>query len=152
MLSNMVASLFEYKRIRTTLAKAKEARRFADKMITFGKKGDVAARRQVYKFIPRREVVKILFHVIAPAFENRDGGYTRIVKLGRRKGDGAELAILELVGFEELQIEKEQQAKEKRAERKRRKGEEQQKREEEAATEAAAEAVAEAEAEKKEKD
>lgn len=124
MLSNMVASLIQHKRIKTTLAKAKEARRWADRVVTFGKKDSVAARRQVYKFIPRRDIIKILFDDIAPQFENRNGGYTRVVKMGRRKGDGAELAILEFVGYEDLQIEKQQKAQETRVERKRRKAEE----------------------------
>lgn len=124
MLSNMVASLIQHKRIKTTLAKAKEARRWADRAITFSKKGSIAARRQVFKFIPRRDIIKILFDDIAPQFENRNGGYTRVVKLGRRKGDGAELALLEFVGYEDMQIEKQQKAQETRVERKRRKEEE----------------------------
>lgn len=123
MFSNMVASLFISKSIRTTVVKAKEARRFAERAITFGKKGDVAARRQVYRFIPRHDIVKLLFDEIAPTFENVNGGYTRIIKLGRRKGDGAEIAILELVGFESAQMEKQQAAAEKRAERKKRREE-----------------------------
>lgn len=124
MLSNMIASLIKHKRVKTTLAKAKEARRWADRVVTFGKKGSVAARRQVYKFIPRRDIVKVLFDDVAPQFENRDGGYTRVVKLGRRKGDGAELAFLEFVGYEDMQIEKQQKAQETRVERKRRQKEE----------------------------
>ena len=125
LLSNLVAALFEHKRIRTTIAKAKEAQRWAEKMITFGKKGDVAARRRVYRFIPHHKTVKVLFDEIAPAFENRNGGYTRIVILGRRPGDGAELAILELVGYEGVQISKQQQAAEKRSARRKRKEEQQ---------------------------
>jgi len=125
LLSNLVAALFEHKRIRTTLAKAKEARRWADKMVTFGKRGDVAARRRVYRFIPHHKIVKLLFDDIAPAFENRNGGYTRIVKLGRRAGDGAELAILELVGYEGVQLSKQQKAAEKRSARRKRKEEQQ---------------------------
>ena len=120
MLSNMVASLFLHKRIRTTVEKAKEARRLAEKMITFGKRDTVAARRQVYKTIPQRGVVKLLFDEVAPNFEGRNGGYTRIVRLGRRKGDGAELAFLELVGFESVQMEKQQDAVDRRLERKKR--------------------------------
>ncbi len=123
LLSNLVAALFEHKQIRTTVAKAKEARRWAERMITFGKRGDVAARRRVYRFIPHRKIVKLLFDEIAPKYENRNGGYTRVIKLGRRKGDGAEMAILELVGYEGVQIEKQQVAQEKRAERKKRKEE-----------------------------
>ncbi len=124
LLSNLVAALFQHKQIRTTLAKAKEARRYAERMITFGKRGDVAARRRVYRFIPHHKIIKLLFDEIAPKYENRNGGYTRIIKLGRRKGDGAELAILELVGYEGVQIEKQQKAQEKRSERRKRKAEE----------------------------
>ncbi|KAA3618158.1 MAG: 50S ribosomal protein L17 [Calditrichaeota bacterium] len=123
MLSNLVTSLFEHKQVRTTLAKAKEGRRFAERCITFGKKGDVASRRHVYKFIPQHKVIQLLFDEIAPAYAERNGGYTRIIKLGRRKGDGAEIVILELVGYESTQIEKQHQAAEKRAERKKRKEE-----------------------------
>lgn len=142
MLSNQVASLIRHKRIRTTVAKAKVTRRWADRMITFGKKGDVAARRHVYRFIPKRDVIKILFDEVAPAFENRNGGYTRVIKLGNRQGDGAELAILELVGFEGMQIEKQQKAQEKRAERKaRQKEKEQQEAEQLAQQQAEAEAA-----------
>lgn len=126
MLANMVASLIRHKRIKTTVAKAKEARRWAERCVTFGKKGTVAARRQVYKFIPRRDIIKTLFDDLAPQFENRNGGYTRIIKLGRRQGDGAELAFLEFVGYEELQIEKQQKAQEKRVERKKRREKEEQ--------------------------
>ena len=125
MLSNMIASLFlnEKRQVVTTLAKAKEARRWAEKMITFGKKGDVAARRQVYRFIPRRDVIKTLFDDIAPTFENRNGGYTRVIKLGPRKGDGAEMAILQLVGFEDVALEIQQGELERKAERKKKRQE-----------------------------
>lgn len=99
MLSNMAVSLFEHKKIKTTFAKAKELRRFADRMVTFGKKDTVAARRHVYKFIRNHKIVKILFDEIAPTFSEREGGYTRVLKLGNRPGDGSEMAIIELVGF-----------------------------------------------------
>ncbi len=138
MLSNMVASLIEHKQIRTTVAKAKEARRWADRMVTFGKRGTVAARREVYKFIPRRDIVKILFDELAPHFETRNGGYTRVIKLGRRQGDGAELAILEFVGFESVQLDKQQQALEQKEERKRRREEKEKAEQEEAAGQAQA--------------
>ncbi len=138
MLSNMVASLIEHKQIRTTVAKAKEARRWADRMVTFGKRGTVAARREVYKFIPRRDIVKILFDELAPHFETRNGGYTRVIKLGRRQGDGAELAILEFVGFESVQLDKQQQAIEQKEERKRRREEKEKAEQEEAAGQAQA--------------
>ena len=106
MLANMITSLVEYKKIKTTLAKAKEARRVVERLITFAKKEDLTARRQVLKIIRDKEAVKILFDEIAPQFNERNGGYTRIIKLGQRAGDGASLAYLELVGFEGVKKEK----------------------------------------------
>lgn len=120
MLANMVSSVLEHKHIRTTTAKAKVARRMVDRMITHAKKNTVAARRLVFDRLRRRDIVKMLFDDIAPKFATRNGGYTRVLKLGRRQGDGAEIAILELVGYETLQLEKQQAAAERRAERKRR--------------------------------
>ncbi len=94
---NQLASLIQSEKIRTTLAKAKELRPVAEKMITRGKQDTVHARRLVAEWVPNRTHVKKLFDEIAPRFANRPGGYTRITKLGPRKGDGAEMAILELV-------------------------------------------------------
>lgn len=124
MLSNLVSSVFEHKHVRTTTAKAKEARRVVDRMITHAKKNTVAARRLVFNELRRRDIVKSLFDDIAPKYATRNGGYTRVLKIGRRQGDGAELSILELVGYESVQLEKQQAAAEKRAERKKRKKEE----------------------------
>lgn len=98
MLRNMVTSLFDKERITTTTAKAKEARRVAERMITFAKKGDLAARRHVAKTVQNPKILKKLFDDIGPRFESRPGGYTRVLKLGERKGDNAETSILELVG------------------------------------------------------
>jgi large subunit ribosomal protein L17 len=120
-LAHLASALFEHKQIRTTTAKAKEARRFAERLITHAKKNTVAARRLVFSKLRRRNVVKVLFDEIAPKFSDRNGGYTRVIKLGRRQGDGAELSVLELVGYEGVQIDKQQKAYEKRAERKKRK-------------------------------
>lgn len=97
MLRNMVTSLFDHERITTTAPKAKEAKRWAERMITFGKRGDLHARRQAARFINNETVLKKLFDEIAPAFAERQGGYTRILRTGVRKGDVAEMAILELV-------------------------------------------------------
>ncbi len=97
MLRNMVTSLFQHERIKTTAPKAKEAKRWAERMITFGKRGDLHARRQAARFINDETVLKKLFDEIAPAFKERPGGYTRILRTGVRKGDVAEMAILELV-------------------------------------------------------
>ena len=113
MLSNLATQLFEHKKIRTTQAKAKATRSVAERLITFAKKGDLASRRQVLKTVRDKKVVKELFEEGAPTFENRNGGYTRIVKLGKRHGDGAELAFLELIGFEGIRKEKKDKASKK---------------------------------------
>ncbi len=97
MLANMVSSLFEHGQIKTTLVKAKEARRFADKLITMGKKGDLHRRRLAISKMRNKDMVKKLFDEIAPQYTERDGGYTRIIKLGNRIGDGAEMCLLQLV-------------------------------------------------------
>jgi large subunit ribosomal protein L17 len=97
MLSTLAKQLFIHERIDTTEAKAKALRPYAEKLITKAKKGDLAARRDVLKDIPDRDVVALLFHEIAPRFTERQGGYTRILKLGPRKGDGAPMARIELV-------------------------------------------------------
>jgi len=110
LLRNLVTALFQYERIETTLAKAKEARRLAERMITFGKQGDVAARRHVSTFIFKPEIVGKLFETIAPWYTERNGGYTRIIKLGRRLGDAGETCYLELVKSVE-QKEQERQAR-----------------------------------------
>ena len=106
MLNNMVASLFEHKQIKTTHAKAKEARKLAERLITFAKKGDLAARRHVLRFIPNKALVRELFDVIAPVYTERNGGYTRVLKLGYRQGDGADMSLLELVDIEKVVVEK----------------------------------------------
>jgi large subunit ribosomal protein L17 len=95
----MVTSLFKSEdgRIITTEQRAKEARSLAEKMITLGKRGDLSARRQVLSFVTEEEVVNKLFTDIAPKYTERNGGYTRIVKMGPRRGDAAEVVILELV-------------------------------------------------------
>jgi large subunit ribosomal protein L17 len=96
-LRNLVTALFQYERIETTVAKAKEARRLAERLITFGKRGDLAARRHVARFVMRPAVTYKLFSTIAPWYAERAGGYTRIVRLGPRLGDAGETAYLELV-------------------------------------------------------
>ena len=97
MLRNLVTDLFRYGRIQTTDCRAKEARREAEKMITIAKKGDLHARRQALAYIKDEDVVSKLFDEIAPKYEERHGGYTRILKLGPRQGDVAEAVFLELV-------------------------------------------------------
>ncbi|NLY87479.1 MAG: 50S ribosomal protein L17 [Clostridiales bacterium] len=97
MLRNLVTDLFREGRITTTDMRAKEAGRQAEKMITIAKKGDLHARRQVLEYLFDEDVVTKLFDEIAPSYENRNGGYTRILKLGPRSGDNAEVVFLELV-------------------------------------------------------
>ena len=97
MLNNLSAQLFQHKRITTTLTRAKRLRPVAERFITFGKKGDLAARRRVLRSIADKSVVHELFTVIAPAMAERPGGYTRIIKIGNRKGDNAPMAVIELV-------------------------------------------------------
>jgi large subunit ribosomal protein L17 len=99
MFSNQLASLMTHERIQTTISKAKELRPLAEKLITAAKNDDVAARRRVYRWIPDHSTVKKVFETIAPRFVDRPGGYTRILKLGARRGDAAEAAILEFVDF-----------------------------------------------------
>ncbi len=96
-LANLATSLFQHGRIRTTEAKAKRLRPYAEKLITLGKRGDLHARRQVLTKITDKAVVHELFTEIGPRFENRPGGYTRITKIGPRKGDNAPMAVIELV-------------------------------------------------------
>ena len=97
MLRNLVTDLFREGRITTTEMRAKEAGRIAEKMITKAKKGELHARRQVLEYIFDEDVVTKLFEEIAPGYEDRNGGYTRILKLGPRQGDNAEVVYLELV-------------------------------------------------------
>src|SRR3954470_6443338 len=97
MLANLATSLFEHGRITTTEAKAKRLRPFAEKLVTFAKRGDLHARRQVMTVIRDKDVVHTLFAEIGPRFESRTGGYTRITKVGSRKGDNAPMAVIELV-------------------------------------------------------
>ena len=100
MLGGLAAALFEHEKVRTTETRAKALRPVAERLITFAKRGDVHARRQVLKVVPDRDVVHRLFTEIAPRFAEREGGYTRILKLGNRNGDGAPMAQIELVGRE----------------------------------------------------
>lgn len=102
MVRNMVTSLFEHERIVTTTPKAKEVRKVADKMITLAKRGDLHAKRQALSFIQSRDVVAKLFDVIQAQYADRNGGYTRIIQTGHRRGDAAPMAILELVGYSEV--------------------------------------------------
>lgn len=97
MLRALTTSFLKYGRIETTEARAKETKRLAEKMITLAKRGDLHARRQVLAFVTEEDVVKNLFDNVAPKYAERNGGYTRILKMGPRRGDGAEVVVLELV-------------------------------------------------------
>src|SRR5438309_4260385 len=97
MLANLATSLFEHGRITTTESKAKRLLTFAEKLVTFAKRGDLHARRQVMTVIRDKDVIHHLFAEIGPRYENRPGGYTRITKVGHRKGDNAPMAVIELV-------------------------------------------------------
>jgi large subunit ribosomal protein L17 len=119
MFRNMVTSLLDKERIRTTLPRAKEARRIAERMITLGKRESLHARRQALAFVKDPEVVSKLFKTLAPRFAERPGGYTRIVRLGFRQGDGAQMAILELIGsgYKARKPEEKKSKKAKKAEK-----------------------------------
>ena len=97
MLRGLVTYLFENGKVETTVTRAKEVRAMAEKMITIAKEGSLHSRRQVLAYVTKEDVVKKLFDEIAPKYADRNGGYTRIYKIGPRRGDAAEMAIIELV-------------------------------------------------------
>ena len=97
LLKSLVESLFTYNRIKTTDVRAKEACKLAERLISLGKKGDLASRRLALKLLPRKNIVSAIFNDIAKQYESRPGGYTRITKLGYRRGDAAPISLLELV-------------------------------------------------------
>jgi len=117
LLRNMVTSLIMEERVETTAVKAKAVRPSVEKMITLGKKGTLAARRQAAAYLMTDEAVTKLFDTIAPRFGDRNGGYLRIVRTGWRKGDGTEKAFIELLGSEQVLDEKRQKRAEVRAKR-----------------------------------
>lgn len=115
MLRNQAVSLVRHDRIRTTLEKAKELRRFVEKLITLAKRDTLTSRRLAARHVQDSEALKKLFSTLGPLYAQRPGGYTRILKLGTRRGDGAQLAILELVGREPKFEEKTKKAKKRKA-------------------------------------
>lgn len=117
LLRNLVTSLILEERIETTIPKAKAMRPIAEKMITLGKRGDLAARRQAHSYLMTSAAVDKLFDTIGPRFGDREGGFTRMVRIGWQKGDGADKAFIELLGSEKLQEEKKQKRAETRAKR-----------------------------------
>src|SRR5881628_153675 len=104
--SNLAGALIEHGRIKTTEAKAKAVKPIAEKMITLGRRGDLAARRQAVAYLRSKDVVHKLFAEVAPRFADRPGGYSRIVKLGPRPGDAADMVYLELVDYEPAAIDR----------------------------------------------
>jgi large subunit ribosomal protein L17 len=119
LLRSLVTSLIVEERIETTVPKAKALRPLVEKMITLGKRGDLSARRQAGAYLMTKQAVTRLFDIVAPRFGDREGGYLRIVRVGWRKGDGADTAFVELLGSEKLQEEKREKraaARSKRAE------------------------------------
>jgi len=120
LLCNLASSLIVHKKIKTTTAKAKELRSFTERLISFAKRGDIPARRYVRKFIKDRQVLKSLLNDVAPLYSERQGGYTRVIKIGTRDGDGASMAFIELVGFDTFFKKKREEAIEK-AEKKKQK-------------------------------
>lgn len=113
LLRGLVASLFEHERIETTVAKAKEARRLAEKIITLGIRGDLHAKRLALSYIPHRAVITKLFSEIAPRFSGKHGGYLRIIHTRKRVKDSAPMAVLEFVDYEELRKQKGEKAEKK---------------------------------------
>ena len=117
MLRNLVTSIILEDRVETTVTKAKAARPHVEKMITLGKRGDLAARRQAFAYLMTREAVSRLFDTVAPRYGDRAGGYLRIVRSGFQKGDGAEKAFIEMLGVEKILEEKREKRAEARAKR-----------------------------------
>ena len=115
MLKGMVTFLLEKGRIETTVTRAKEVSALTDKMITLGKANTLASKRQALSFLKKEAVVYKLFTLITPNYEERNGGYTRVLKIGPRRGDGAEMAIIELVDAEAIYAPKTETKKEKKS-------------------------------------
>lgn len=114
---NLLTALFQHERILTTVPKAKALRPLAERMITLAKREDLHARRQVLRLVPEPAIVKRLFDTIAARYTDRRGGYTRVVKAGRRAGDGADLAVLELVDRPEVEKKKKAKGEKSKAEK-----------------------------------
>lgn len=114
----LVTALLENQRIETTVAKAKETKRIAEKMVTFGIKGDLHSKRQVLSYVTDRAVASKLFNEIAPRFSGRNGGYLRIVQTRNRLKDSAPMAVLEFIDYESVKVARGKAAKEEKAEKK----------------------------------
>ena len=124
LMNSLATALLKHKRIKTTFAKAKEARKHVESLITKAKRNDLASRRHIMRFLNDKDVVKELFSDVITKVGDRPGGYTRIVKLGNRMGDSASMAILELVDYNDVITKKAEEHKEKKDAKKKTKGEE----------------------------
>jgi large subunit ribosomal protein L17 len=124
MLRNLAVTLIEHKKIKTTHARAVALRRFIEPLVTFAKRGDLNARRQVLKKLPQKETVNILFNDIAPVYADRPGGYTRIIKLGFRDNDRAKVSLIEFVDFVDAGNKEAEEKPEKKKSRKKKTKEE----------------------------
>lgn len=118
MLYNMAASLLTHIQIKTTLAKAKEVKKVVDRLVTLAKRGDLSAKRQAYDIIREHSLVKKLFEEIGPKFKERNGGYTRLMRYDTRLGDGAQLAVVELLMGKPVKVKKEKGKEKKEKEKK----------------------------------
>lgn len=118
LMRNLVVSLVEHERIQTTLAKAKELRRWAEKAVTLGKKGTLSHRRLLMSRVPNKDTVKKVFDELAPRFKDRVGGYTRIYRLNRRPGDNAEMALIEFIDAQLKKVDKDTTKKAEKAKKK----------------------------------
>jgi large subunit ribosomal protein L17 len=116
LLKGLVASLFEHERIETTVAKAKEIRKIAEKIITLGIKGDLHAKRLALSYVPNRTVVSKLFSEIAPRFAGRNGGYLRIIQTRTRVNDSSPMAVIEFIDYEDIRKAKEAKAEKEKKE------------------------------------
>lgn len=118
LLRGLVSSLFEHQRIETTVAKAKAIKGIAEKLVTFGKRGDLHSKRMVMSYIPNRTVMSKLFSEIAPRFADRNGGYLRIIQTRQRVNDRAPMAIIEFIDYEDLKMKTSVKGDEKKTEKK----------------------------------
>jgi large subunit ribosomal protein L17 len=118
LLRGLVSSLFEHQRIETTVAKAKAIKGIAEKLVTFGKRGDLHAKRMVMSYLPNRTVMSKLFSEIAPRFADRNGGYLRIVQTRQRVNDRADMAIIEFIDYEDIKIKSSEKGDVKEKEKK----------------------------------
>jgi large subunit ribosomal protein L17 len=118
LLRGLVSSLFEHQRIETTVAKAKAIKGIAEKLVTFGKRGDLHSKRMVMSYIPNRTIMSKLFSEIAPRFADRNGGYLRIIQTRQRVNDRAPMAIIEFIDYEDLKMKTSAKEGEKKTEKK----------------------------------